>query len=95
MKYPSITSAEDIPAALRDMRLSAMAAAFEEDMKNPNSNLKTFTERFSDIVRAEQDYRKNRKTNKGCLGVLQTAVFRFDVRRTNHKRLPINSFCNR
>lgn len=64
MKCPSITSAEDIHAALWDMRLSAMAAAFEEDMKNPNSNLKTFTERFSDIIRAEQDYRKNRKTNK-------------------------------
>ena len=64
MKYPRINTAADIPAALCDMRLSAMAAAFESDMNDPNSNLKTFADRFASIVSAEQDYRKNKKMNK-------------------------------
>jgi DNA replication protein DnaC len=64
MKYPKISTASDIPAALRDMRLSAMAAAYEQDMADPSANLKTFSERFAEIITAEQDYRKTKKTSK-------------------------------
>ena len=66
MKYPKINDSRDIPAALRDMRLSAMAAAYEKEHNDPGASLRTFDERFIDIITAEQDYRKNKKRNK-CL----------------------------
>ena len=50
MKYPSITSAEDIPAALRDMRLSAMAAAFEEGMKKFSTAIVTISQENDLII---------------------------------------------
>jgi DNA replication protein DnaC len=59
-----VNTINDVPEALRTMHLSAMAAALQEDMNDPNSSLKSFDERIMAIVSNEVSYRKNRKYNR-------------------------------
>ncbi len=46
---------------LRKLRLSGMADAFELQLMTPNSDLRPFMERFSEIVNAEWDLRYSKK----------------------------------
>ena len=40
---------------LRSMKMSGMAEAFEKQLANPNSSLRSFDERISEIITAEND----------------------------------------
>ena len=49
---------------LRQMKMSGMAEAYEEQAMNPNSDLTSFYERFSTIVNFEWELRFNKKFNR-------------------------------
>lgn len=49
---------------LRQMRLSGMADAFETQIQDPNADLSSFMERFSEIVDTEWQLRYNKKFNR-------------------------------
>ena len=49
---------------LNQMKMSGMAEAFEEQIRNPNSDLSGFYERFSNIVNYEWELRFNKKFNR-------------------------------
>ena len=49
---------------LRSMKMSGMAEAYEEQVKNPNSDLTGFYDRFSNIVNHEWELRFNKKFNR-------------------------------
>ena len=49
---------------LREMRMSGMANAFETQMQDPNADLSTFMERFSEIVNKEWQIRYDKKFNR-------------------------------
>lgn len=49
---------------LKQMKMSGMAEAYEEQIRNPNSDLSGFHERFSDIVNYEWELRFNKKFNR-------------------------------
>jgi len=49
---------------LRQMKMSGMAEAYEEQTMNPNSDLTSFYERFSTIVNFEWELRFNKKFNR-------------------------------
>ena len=49
---------------LKQMKMSGMAEAFEEQIRNPNSDLSGFYERFSNIVNYEWELRFNKKFNR-------------------------------
>jgi hypothetical protein len=46
------------------MKMSGMAEAFEKQLADPNSNLKTFDERTFEIITAEWDLRFSKKFNR-------------------------------
>lgn len=56
----TISTINDVPSALRTMKLSPMADALQQDLDDPNSNLKTFEDRILNIVLSEVNYRKTR-----------------------------------
>lgn len=49
---------------LRQMKLSGMAEAYEEQLLNPNSDLSNFQDRFSSIINFEWELRFNKKFNR-------------------------------
>jgi len=49
---------------LRQMKLSGMAEAYEEQLLNPNSDLSNFHDRFSSIINFELELRFNKKFNR-------------------------------
>ena len=49
---------------LKNMRLSVMADTYLEQSENPNEDLKSFDERFEQIVEAEWNARYNKKLNR-------------------------------
>lgn len=49
---------------LKQMKMSGMAEAYEEQIRNPNSDLSDFYERFSNIVNYECELRFNKKFNR-------------------------------
>ena len=49
---------------LRSMKMSGMAEAFEKQLANPNSSLRSFDERISEIITAEWDMRYSKKFNR-------------------------------
>ncbi len=49
---------------LKQMKMSGMAEAYEEQIRNPNSDLSGFYERFSSIVNFEWELRFNKKFNR-------------------------------
>lgn len=49
---------------LRQMKMSGMAEAYEEQIRNPNSDLSGFYDRFSSIVNYEWELRFNKKFNR-------------------------------
>ena len=49
---------------LKQMKMSGMAEAYENQLINPNSDLLGFYERFSDIVNYEWELRFNKKFNR-------------------------------
>jgi len=49
---------------LRQLTMSFMADAFEQQTKDPNADLRTFLERFSDIVDAEWTARYDKKVKR-------------------------------
>ncbi|MBQ8951710.1 MAG: IS21-like element helper ATPase IstB [Eubacterium sp.] len=49
---------------LKQMKMSGMAEAYENQILNPNSDLSGFYERFSDIVNYEWELRFNKKFNR-------------------------------
>lgn len=53
-----------ISERLRNMRMSGMADAFEAQIQDPNADLSSFMERFSDIVNTEWQLRYNKKFNR-------------------------------
>lgn len=55
---------EDILNKLKNMRLSSMSEAYINQVNNPNSDLRPFEERFSEIVDAEWNARYNKKLNR-------------------------------
>lgn len=65
MKTIKLTS-EDIKLIerLKQMKMSGMAEAYEEQVKNPNSDLTGFYDRFSNIVNHEWELRFNKKFNR-------------------------------
>ena len=65
MKNISLTTEElVIVDRLKQMKMSGMAEAYEEQIKNPNSDLSGFYERFSNIVNYEWELRFNKKFNR-------------------------------
>ena len=54
----------DVLEKLRKLHLSSMLEAYSEQVNSPNSDLKTFDERFKEIVNREWDARYNKKLNK-------------------------------
>ena len=54
----------DLCIKLRSMKMSGMAEAFEKQLADPNSNLKTFDERIFEIITAEWDLRYSKKFNR-------------------------------
>ena len=65
MKNISLTTEElVIVDRLKQMKMSGMAEAYEEQIKNPNSDLSGFYERFSSIVNYEWELRFNKKFNR-------------------------------
>ncbi|MBR4144890.1 MAG: IS21-like element helper ATPase IstB [Lachnospiraceae bacterium] len=65
MKTIKLTS-EDIKLIerLKQMKMSGLAEAYEEQVKNPNSDLTGFYDRFSNIVNHEWELRFNKKFNR-------------------------------
>lgn len=53
-----------ISEKLRHLKMSGMADAFEKQMLNPNVDLKSFMERFSQIVDNEWQVRNDKKFNR-------------------------------
>ena len=49
---------------LKQMKMSGMAEAYEEQLLNPNSDLACFFTRFSNIVNFEWELRFNKKFNR-------------------------------
>lgn len=49
---------------LKQMRMSGMAEAYEEQLRNPNADLSGFYDRFSSIVNFEWELRFNKKFNR-------------------------------
>lgn len=49
---------------LRQMKLSGMAEAYEEQLLNPHSDLSNFQDRFSSIINFEWELRFNKKFNR-------------------------------
>lgn len=49
---------------LRSMRMSKMAEALESQYLNPNSDLRTFDERVTEIIESEWQFRYDKKYNK-------------------------------
>ena len=66
MSYDAALSNEQnvLCSRLRQMRLSGMADAFETQIKNPNSGLDGFTDRFEAIINNEWELRFNKKYNR-------------------------------
>ena len=65
MKNISLTTEElVIIDRLKQMKMSGMAEAYEEQIKNPNFDLSGFYERFSKIVNYEWELRFNKKFNR-------------------------------
>ena len=54
----------DLDRKLRSMKLSEMANSLMNQIDDPNSDLLSFDERFSQIVNAEWDARYNKKLNR-------------------------------
>ncbi|MDO4266797.1 MAG: ATP-binding protein [Eubacteriales bacterium] len=62
---PSFTTEEIILCErLRALRMSGMADAFETQLQNPNTDLASFMERFSEIVNHEWQIRYDKKFNR-------------------------------
>lgn len=53
-----------IAEKLRQLTMSSMADAFEQQVNDPNADLRTFLERFSDIVDAEWTSRYDKKVKR-------------------------------
>ena len=65
MKNINLTAEEIVIIdRLKQMKMSGMAEAYEEQIKNPNSDLSGFYERFSNIVNYEWELRFNKKFNR-------------------------------
>ena len=65
MKNIKLTAEEMIIIdRLKQMKMSGMAEAYEEQILNPNSDLSGFYERFSCIVNFEWELRFNKKFNR-------------------------------
>lgn len=65
MKNIKLTAEEMIIIdRLKQMKMSGMAEAYEEQILNPNSDLSGFYERFSCIVNFEWEVRFNKKFNR-------------------------------
>ncbi len=74
MKDNNLTAQElEIVDRLRQMKMSGMAEAYEEQLKNPNSDLSSFFDRFSTIVNHEWELRYNKKLNR----FLKAATLRY------------------
>jgi len=71
-----LTSEElQLSCHLRAMKLSRMAEAFEKQTLDPNADLVSFTDRFTNIVEAEWDARYNKKFNR----LLKQASLRYSA----------------
>ena len=65
MVINKLTAEEMVIAdCLRQMKLSDMAEAYEEQLLNPNSDLSNFQDRFSSIINFEWELRFNKKFNR-------------------------------
>lgn len=65
MKEINLTTEEMVIIdRLKQMKMSGMADAYEEQIRNPNSDLSSFYERFSNIVNHEWELRFNKKFNR-------------------------------
>lgn len=65
MKDINLTAEEMVIVdRLKQMKMSGMAEAYEEQIRNPNSDLSGFYERFSNIVNYEWELRFNKKFNR-------------------------------
>ena len=65
MKNKKLTAEEMIVIDhLKQMKMSGMAEAYEEQILNPNSDLNSFNDRFSNIVNFEWELRFNKKFNR-------------------------------
>ena len=69
------TTYMDLCTKLRSMRLSSMADTLEQQLANPNSGLKTFDERITEIITAEWDTRYSKKFNR----YLKKATLKYPV----------------
>ena len=71
---PSL-SADDmiLSSKLRQMKLSGMADAFENQIQDPNADLSSFVERITEIVDAEWQLRYDKKFSR----FLKTAKLRY------------------
>lgn len=62
---PGLTPEERvISRRLRDMKLSGMADAFEQQVLDPNADMAGFFERFTDLVNTEWQIRYDKKINR-------------------------------
>lgn len=62
---PSFTAEEILLCErLRALRMSGMADAFEIQLRDPNADLSTFMERFTEIVEHEWQLRYDKKFNR-------------------------------
>jgi DNA replication protein DnaC len=59
-----VSDIHEIPAIMREMRLTAMAEALEKDISDPNSGLMSPTERMTRIILAEYNSRCDKKTER-------------------------------
>ena len=65
MKTNKLTAEEMVIAdRLRQMKMSGMAEAYEEQLLNPNSDLISFQDRFAAIINFEWELRFNKKFNR-------------------------------
>lgn len=65
MKTNKLTAEEMVIAdRLKQMKMSGMAEAYEEQLLNPNSDLVSFQDRFSAIINFEWELRFNKKFNR-------------------------------
>ena len=55
---------EDVIDKLRKLHLSSMVEAYQAQIENPNSDLRSFDDRFKEIVNYEWDARYNKKINR-------------------------------
>ena len=73
-KTPSLSTDDMILSSkLRQMKLSGMADAFENQMQDPNADLSSFVERITEIVEAEWQLRYDKKFSR----FLKTAKLRY------------------